>query len=188
MIIQNIHYKDNNTFASLLDMIYPIGSAYFSISNDSPAVLFGGTWTKKTGGVLALAGTDGYAAVDKTGGNDTLTINQIPAHTHNASSDNAGAHYHAPGTRSDNKNSRFALAYSDSKEIQLQSFNTAFNSSSDYRAIGFKLSDFSDGHGAVSTYTSNNGIHSHTITIESSGGGGAHVHQHYSIYCWVRTA
>ena len=37
-----------NLKSTLLDMFYPIGSIYTSMSSTSPATLFGGTWEQKT--------------------------------------------------------------------------------------------------------------------------------------------
>ena len=67
----------------LLD-IYPIGSIYMSAGSASPASLFGGTWERLKDRFLLGAG-DSYAA-GGTGGEatHTLTVNELPAHTHTA--------------------------------------------------------------------------------------------------------
>ena len=41
-----------NTFSSLLDLVYPVGSWYFSSASTSPSSLFGGNWTANTSGRL----------------------------------------------------------------------------------------------------------------------------------------
>lgn len=61
--------------------MYPVGSFYFSTQSISPSSLFGGTWTQITNAAIRGATTIGYTGSDST----TLTINQIPAHQHNAS-------------------------------------------------------------------------------------------------------
>ena len=82
--------------AEALNSTYPIGSIYASVANTSPASAFGGTWAPYGAGkVLAghdyndpadaefvAASTDGSS--EKTGGSKThtLTINEMPAHTH----------------------------------------------------------------------------------------------------------
>lgn len=62
----------------------PIGSIYLTVSNDNPSRWFGGTWEKMSGGYL-------YACVNSIGNSSytgsgtqphTLTLNEIPAHTH----------------------------------------------------------------------------------------------------------
>ena len=35
-----------NGMGGIVDLIYPIGSIYMSVSSTSPSVLFGGTWKK----------------------------------------------------------------------------------------------------------------------------------------------
>lgn len=64
------------------DAAYPVGSIYMSVSSTSPQDLFGGTWERIQDKFLLAAGTT-YAA-GATGGEamHTLTINEIPSHTH----------------------------------------------------------------------------------------------------------
>lgn len=67
-----------SNFVNLLDIVYPVGSIYQSMSATSPADFIGGTWTKiKT----FLYGAD---TANQTGGEaeHTLTINEMPKHNH----------------------------------------------------------------------------------------------------------
>lgn len=67
-----------SNFVNLLDIVYPVGSIYQSMSATSPADFIGGTWTKiKT----FLYGAD---TANQTGGEaeHTLTINEMPRHHH----------------------------------------------------------------------------------------------------------
>lgn len=66
---------------SALD-IYPVGSIYMSANSTSPATLFGGTWEQIQDTFLLSAGST-YTAGD-TGGEatHTLTVDEIPSHTH----------------------------------------------------------------------------------------------------------
>ena len=68
----------------ILDIIYPVGSVYLSWNSTDPKNLFGGTWTRLSGGFL-------YGCVSSVGtGNGTgtatnshtLTIDQMPTHNH----------------------------------------------------------------------------------------------------------
>lgn len=74
---------------------YPIGSLYWSKNPTNPAELFGGTWTQIKDKFILAAG-DSYA-VGATGGAATVTLTtaQMPAHTHNASTNSTGAHTHS---------------------------------------------------------------------------------------------
>lgn len=67
----------------LLDYIYPIGSIYMSVNNVSPSDIFGGTWEKIEDTFLLASGS--AFALGQTGGeiNHTLTIDEMPSHTHN---------------------------------------------------------------------------------------------------------
>lgn len=75
--------------AEVYESIYPIGSMYVNFTdNTNPATLLGfGTWTAVTGRVVVgydAAQTE-FNAAEKTGGakTHTLTIAEIPAHSHN---------------------------------------------------------------------------------------------------------
>ena len=81
--------------------IYPVGSIYIGVNNTNPSTLFGGTWTAfGTGKTLVGVDTSQteFDTVEETGGaktksytpagtvgNTTLTVAQIPSHTHTAS-------------------------------------------------------------------------------------------------------
>ena len=67
---------------SIADLVYPVGAIYLSTSSTSPQTLFGGTWQRIQDRFLLCAGST-YAA-GKTGGEakHTLTVNEIPNHTH----------------------------------------------------------------------------------------------------------
>lgn len=73
--------------------IYPVGSIYMSVNNVDPTQLFGGTWEQIKDRFLLASGdtynngaTGGTASHNYTPsgtvGNHTLTINEIPNHSH----------------------------------------------------------------------------------------------------------
>lgn len=67
----------------LADIMYPVGSIYISTVSTSPATLFGGSWTQITNRFL-YAVPSSSAAKELGGENShTLTVNEIPSHTHN---------------------------------------------------------------------------------------------------------
>lgn len=69
-------------FVNLLEIVYPIGSIFMSISNISPAEVVGGQWEKIKEGLLGCAETEGLALAGQTGGSFTITTDQIPSHGH----------------------------------------------------------------------------------------------------------
>lgn len=69
--------------SNLIDLIYPIGSYYWSSESTNPNTIFGvGTWTQVKDKFMLAAG-DTYTA-GATGGEatHTLTINEMPEHAH----------------------------------------------------------------------------------------------------------
>ena len=88
-------YRKNETYpksqtlknSGLLDLIYPVGAIYMSTSGTNPGNLFGGTWVAWGSGRVPVGvnSSDGnFNAVEKTGGQSTVTIasNNIPTHSH----------------------------------------------------------------------------------------------------------
>lgn len=90
---------------TIFDKVYPVGSIYMSVSPTNPGTLFCGTWVEWGSGQVPVGvkttDTD-FATVEKTGGaktasttytpagtntggsvgNHTLTISEMPSHTH----------------------------------------------------------------------------------------------------------
>jgi hypothetical protein len=64
---------------NLLDVIYPIGSLYFSNKATSPASIVGGSWTKIEEAVIRSGNTVGYMGEDE----HAITIDEMPSHRHN---------------------------------------------------------------------------------------------------------
>lgn len=77
----------------LLEKVYPIGSIYMSIENNSPASFLGGTW-EQIKDVFLLGAGDTYIAGD-TGGEatHTLTVDEMPSHRHNVKQVNSSSTY-----------------------------------------------------------------------------------------------
>lgn len=65
---------------TLLDMVYPVGSIYLSVSGTDPQTLFGGTWARLEDVFLLAAGAE--HAAGSTGGEEmhTLTVGEMPSH------------------------------------------------------------------------------------------------------------
>jgi len=77
----------NNNWLS----IYPVGSIYMSVNNVNPSAVFGGTWEQIKDKFLLACGdtynngeTGGSATHTPSGtvGDHTLTVDEIPSHTH----------------------------------------------------------------------------------------------------------
>lgn len=65
------------TYVSILNLIYPVGSIYMSVNSADPGEIIGGTWERIKDRFLLSAG-DTYAA-GNTGGSAKATL---PSHTH----------------------------------------------------------------------------------------------------------
>ena len=82
--------------APLLNLVYPIGSIYWSSNNTNPGTLFGGTWTQIKDRFILAAG-DSYTN-GATGGaaTVTLTVSNMPSHSHSFTPNGkVGSHKHS---------------------------------------------------------------------------------------------
>ena len=90
MPANNLSYITRDEIQAMIDTavlnskltIYPIGSIYTSVTSTSPATLFGGTWTQLKDRFLLSAGdtyTNGATGGEAT---HTLTIDEMPSHSH----------------------------------------------------------------------------------------------------------
>ena len=71
------------TQAAVLLAAYPIGSIYTSVNATNPSSLFGGNWEAFGEGRMLLGAGGGYTAGDTDGSaTHTLTISEMPAHSH----------------------------------------------------------------------------------------------------------
>ena len=154
---------------------HPVGSFYFTAGAESPAELFGGTWTQIKGRFL-FASNSSYAA-GSTGGEAThkLTENEMPPHIHNGTAVSAGAHTHS-GTAA----SAGAHTHSGTAVTAGAHYHGSWGERSNYSSP-FGLYDSANTHiGSNDTdydnalfKTSTDGAHSHNVNIGSAG---AHTH------------
>ena len=91
--------------SSLWDQIYPVGSIYITANATNPSVLFGGTWEQLKGKFLVgvdSSDTD-FETSGKTGGEKThtLTVDEMPSHTHDMDDAVYGNYKNRLGIRGD---------------------------------------------------------------------------------------
>lgn len=79
-------------FASIIDIVYPVGSIYMSVNAADPSKLFSGTSWEKLEGRFLLGSSSTYKP-GSTGGEatHTLTANEMPEHAHYMASGNGGS-------------------------------------------------------------------------------------------------
>lgn len=88
-MVSSIKIKENEEYKNLLDLFFPVGSIYLTISSTSPSAYLGGTWVKIEAGFLAIAGkisgsafNTNFANAGAFAGSLYLEVSQIPGHTH----------------------------------------------------------------------------------------------------------
>lgn len=86
LTVKTIHTTDGNeteiNYASIFDKVYPVGAIYMSVSSTNPTNLFGGVWEQIMDKFLLASGNTFGAGTTGGEANHTLTINEMPSHTH----------------------------------------------------------------------------------------------------------
>lgn len=143
----------------IVNIIYPVGSLYWSSKSTDPATLFGGTWQRIKDKFILAAG-DTYAA-GTTGGEakHTLTVNEMPAHRHSGSTNSTGGHTHTVG------------------------MNRGWNGTT---TLGG--SDISGDIATQTTNSSGSHSHTVTIANAGGGAAHNNMPPYVAYYCWERTA
>lgn len=156
-------------FAPMLDTmkkIYPVGSIYISTVSTNPATLFGfGTWEAMPAGRVLLAqGKSSWGTTynaGSTGGEAThqLTVGELPAHNHTASTNTTGNHTH-----------------------QFQLYGPTGDTNLNFP------SDYDTNYARNKGTTLSAGNHSHTININNTGSSQAHnnIQPYLTVYMWKR--
>ena len=138
--------------APLLNLVYPVGSIYWSSNNTNPATLFGGTWTQIKDRFILAAGD--YYSNGATGGaaTVTLTVSNMPSHTHSFTpsgtvsshshsftpSGTVGSHTHSftpSGTVSSHSHTGPSHTHSFTPSGTVSSHSHAMSSSSSYIGV-----------------------------------------------------
>lgn len=79
------------SWMNLLEILYPVGSLYFSVASESPASVVGGTWTAVEDAFL-MGASELHGALESGGeAEHTLTVDEMPAHKHGLRGVNSGA-------------------------------------------------------------------------------------------------
>lgn len=173
-----------SNFVNLLDIIYPVGSLYFSITDVSPANRIGGTWEQIKDTVLAASGNSYAGPAGSYDGEKYILYRQMPFHNHELQIADINATVH---NYSGNAMSRSGYAWTNnfagnseaaSLRGQLrQDILSKGNGSNDqnYRLLNNKFFSITN-HNLIAS------------TCIAAGGGQDYIPYHYSINVWKRTA
>jgi microcystin-dependent protein len=160
----------------------PVGSVYLSVVPTNPAILFGyGTWVQIAQG-RALVGQNpsdpDWDTAEETRGSKThtLTVNEMPSHTHTQNAHNHGV--------SDPGHSHSIRFYSDGHNDPLggnRSIVTDYRDPTGYHSTASKM--------WMTSSTTGISIGNRTATNQNTGGGAAHnnIQPSFVLYAWKRT-
>lgn len=160
---------------------WPIGSLFITVSNTNPAVLFGGgTWEQIQGKYL-LASSNDYTVGNTYGSmTKTLTVANLPVHTHSFTTDSAGVHTHTASTETAGNHAH--------TRGSMNITGTFTNTDDRYATGAFYVTNDTvgtdtgerpqwvygfDASRSWTGSTSTTGAHTHSVTVDSDG---AHTH------------
>lgn len=199
-----------------LNKIYPVGIVTWFNSNVDPnTALPGLTWTYLNNGVgrtIRIAAANG-SDVATTGGSDsvTLSVGNLPSHTHSFSATTSSFDYGTKGTNStgghthsgsgststNGEHSHYIEAWNGTGRggDKMSSYAVSYRSGgSNTNAAGNHSHTFSFGTSVAGDHSHSVGIgaHSHTVSGNTGGTGSGSAfsvtNQFYKLMAWVRTA
>lgn len=167
LVVNSIAFNDSSSF---LLSVYPVGSIYLSLSSANPATLFGGTWTAINNKFLVASGSSfspgssgGSSTHSHTTAGHTLTVSEMPSHTH---IQNAHNHTQHPETW-----------------MNCAPKDGMIPSSGSFYAQALTATYYTGSTTATNQNTGGNGSHSHGNTGSSSN-----LPPYLAVYAWQRVA
>lgn len=178
-------------FDAILDMTYPIGSIYISVTNQNPSILFGGVWTQLENRFLLGAGSQ-YNNGATGGSKDAIVVehNHIQnPHNHSQNSHNhtQNSHVHDPTTDT------YGLVFVTSERLSAHNKQIATSSTSGWYAdVSENSDDFHHRYNSGSTTATNKSTTSTNIAttatnqVTGQSGSGKNMPPYLVVYMWKR--
>ena len=110
--------------APLLNLVYPVGSIYWSSNDTDPGTLFGGTWQQIKDRFVLAAGDSYTNGAIGGAATVTLTVSNMPSHTHSFTpSGTVSSHTHTgPSHSHDLKDGTANVSTSTSTSIYIKQY------------------------------------------------------------------
>ena len=162
---------------NFLNLVYPVGSIYWSSKNTNPGTLFGGTWTQIKDKFILAAG-DSYSN-GATGGaaTVTLTVSNMPSHSHSFTpSGTVGSHTHTgPSHTHSFTPSGTVSSHHHTGPSHTHSFTPSGEISTNGDHTHLVYFDLDDSIGTAKSFAVNQGI-SRYHELEATSKAGSHKH------------
>ena len=165
--------ETSTSVASIIDIVYPIGSIYITYDSTNPGTRWSGTtWIREAEGRCIIGLGTGYPTAGATGGGTTINLSHThtsAAHTHSINSHTHSTSDHA--LTIDQMPSHTHIQNSHNHPIPYNANNSAYSSGWPY-AFSSGLTSETNGKG----WNGNAGTFKITATNQNTGGGQGHNH------------
>lgn len=113
--LQSLSIKGKDINKIIVDMVYPVGSFFITTDSTNPTTLFEGTTWERIYGAFLWGAEDGEDTGPTIAGEKThtLTVDEIPSHTHSATKSLWGNFQTGETLSSHNKPNETDYYYSD---------------------------------------------------------------------------
>ena len=183
---------------------YPVGAIYISVAPTSPATLFGGTWQAFGAGQVMVgfnSGDSDFNAPEKTGGakTHTLSVNEMPGHTHLQNSHNhtQNSHDHTQNSHNHTQNSHTHQQHAWNWMNDSLGSSTRIAQSSTGFFTTARMNPYNTdsatavNQAATAVNQSTTAINQSATAVNQNTGGGAthnNLQPFITVYMWKRTA
>ncbi|MDY4010167.1 MAG: hypothetical protein SOY60_00670, partial [Fusobacterium gastrosuis] len=174
---------------------YKVGDIYLTTSATNPATKWTGTTWQKIEGRFLRATTSGQNA-GINGGSDTktLTVANLPAHSHSGSTGSAGAHTHTQSAHSHTQPAHKHDLHTDYTGNSSLTGNKGFAVEGEAVKMGLSSAYIKEAGGeqtgAATPAIQSAGAHTHTVSIGNTGNGTAFdvVPAYMTVHIWKRVS
>ena len=177
---------------TVIDVVYPVGAIYISMTSTNPATVFGvGTWKQISQGRTLIGVGNGYS-VGGTGGSEktTLAVENLPPHSFSGNTENSGGHSHSGSTSMNGEHRHFFYGYNNNNGPYTGDVDGVDTESNSHLKAVDRFNTSAAGNHNHTFNTNHTGAHAHSFSTNTVGSGKSfnNMPPYLAVFIWQRTA